>query len=39
MSYYLLKETVQPCSKAELLDSKGVQYAAILKLNNLVLRV
>ena len=30
MSYYLLKETVQPCSKAELLDSKGVQYAAIL---------
>ena len=30
MSYYLLKETVQPCAKAELLDSKGVQYAAIL---------
>ncbi len=30
MSYYLLKETVQPCSKEELLDSKGVQYAAIL---------
>ena len=30
MSYYLLKETVQPCSKAELLDSKSVQYAAIL---------
>ena len=30
MSYYLLAETVQPCSKAELLDSKGVQYAVIL---------
>ena len=30
MSYYLLKETVQPCSKAELLASMGVQYAAIL---------
>ena len=30
MSYYLLKETVQPCSKAELLDSKSAQYAAIL---------
>ena len=31
MSYYLLKETVQPCSKADLLESKAVQYAAILK--------
>ena len=30
MSYYLLEETVRPCSKAELLDSKSVQYAAIL---------
>lgn len=30
MSYYLLKETVQPCSKADLLESKAVQYAAIL---------
>ena len=30
MSYYLLKETVQPCSKAEYLNRKGVQYAAIL---------
>ena len=30
MSYYLLEETIQPCSKAELLDSKSVQYAAIL---------
>ena len=30
MSYYLLAETVQPCSKAELLDSNSVQYAAIL---------
>ena len=30
MSYYLLKETVQPCSKAELLAGRGVQYVAIL---------
>ena len=30
MSYYLLKETVQPCTKEELLESKGVQFAAIL---------
>ena len=30
MSYYLLAETVQPCSKAELLDRKGMQYVAVL---------
>ena len=30
MSYYLLAETVQPCSKADILDNKGMQYAAIL---------
>ena len=30
MSYYLLAETVRPCSKADILDNKGMQYAAIL---------
>ena len=30
MSYHLLAETVQPCSKADILDNKGMQYAAIL---------
>ena len=30
MSYYLLKESVQPCSKAEIFDSKDIQYAAVL---------
>lgn len=30
MSYYLLAETVRPCSKVDILDNKGMQYAAIL---------
>ena len=30
MSYYLLAETVQPCSKADILDRKDMQYVAIL---------
>ena len=30
MSYYLLAETVQPCSMADILDRKGRQYVAIL---------
>ena len=30
MSYYLLAETVQPCSKADIFDRKNMQYAAIL---------
>ena len=30
MSYYLLAETVQPCSKADILSKKDMQYAAIL---------
>ena len=30
MSYYHLAETVQPCSKADILDRKAVQYVAIL---------
>ena len=30
MSYYLLAETVQPCSKADILERTDLQYAAIL---------
>ena len=30
MNYYLLAETIQPCSKAELLERKSMQYVAIL---------
>ncbi len=30
MNYYLLEETIQPCSKAELLERKSRQYVAIL---------
>ena len=30
MSYYLLAETVRPCSKADILDKKTGQYVAIL---------
>ena len=30
MSYYLLKETMQPCSKADLPGNKSVQYVAVL---------
>ena len=30
MSYYLLAETVQPCSRADILDRKDMQYVAIL---------
>lgn len=30
MSYYLLKETIQPCEKADILGNKTTQYAAVL---------
>ena len=30
MSYYLLKETIQPCTRADTLDSKTAQYVAVL---------
>ena len=30
MSYYLLAETIQPCSKEEILDKEALQYVAIL---------
>ena len=30
MSYYLLAETIQPCSKEEILDKETMQYVAIL---------
>ena len=30
MSYYLLKETIQPCAKEDILGNKDTQYAAVL---------
>ncbi len=30
MSYYLLKETIQPCTRADTLDNKTAQYVAVL---------
>ncbi len=30
MSYYLLTETIQPCSKADIFDNKNTQFAAVL---------